>query len=124
MAEKLVIAGATGGVGRRCVYYAVTDSRVSSVTAIMRSSPKPAAFYGLTDSQAEFSKLKQVTVDFTNLDASASAFAGCTAGISCLGVYSSDMKDYTMFMQREHAPNMKIASLAAAGGVSAYAYLR
>eukprot|EP00953_Heterococcus_sp_UTEX-ZZ885_P027991 14951-Heterococcus_DN1.PRE.3 len=124
MAEKLVIAGATGGLGRRCVYHALTDARVGSVTAIMRSSPKPAAFYGLADSQqAEFSKLKQVTVDFTNLDASASAFAGCTAGISCLGVYSSEMKDYTMFMQREHAPNLKVASLAAAGGASAWAYL-
>lgn len=40
------MAGATGSIGRHCVYLLVRDPRVDHVTALTRSAPKEADFYG------------------------------------------------------------------------------
>jgi hypothetical protein len=114
---SVVIVGSTGSVGRRCVYFAVLDPRISRVTAVMRSPPKPADFFGLMPvHQGLFeSKLHQVQVDFNNLEAS-KALEGHSAGISCLGIYSSEAKGWKDFMEREHNLNLRVANLVAGGG--------
>lgn len=121
---SVVIIGSTGSVGRRCVYFAVLDPRINRVTAVMRSPPKPAAFFGLMPvHQTLFeSKLHQVQVDFNNLEAS-KALEGHPAGISCLGIYSSEAKGWKDFMEREHKLNLRVANLAAEGGAKRWAYL-
>ena len=115
MTDKLIVFGASGSVGRRVVYHASRDSRFS-VTAVLRSDPKQLSFYG-----AETGDIKQLRIDYNNI--SEQDLEGYTCGISCLGVYTSSVKDYKSFQEAEARPNVSVAEVLAKHGVTRYAYL-
>ncbi|KAG5178433.1 hypothetical protein JKP88DRAFT_168703 [Tribonema minus] len=128
--EKLVIFGSTGAVGRLCVLHAVQDPRVEKVVAVVRSAPKPPAFFtaGAADPAAAAAllgaKLQQVRADFGDDASLRGACDGATAGLSCVGVYTAAVKDTADFLAREHAPNVAAArAAAAAGSVTRWGYL-
>ena len=62
MTERVVIAGATGAIGRYCVHLLVRDPRVLSITALIRNEPKYASFYGLDDRYDDINKLEQLKI--------------------------------------------------------------
>lgn len=127
--HKVIVTGASGSVGRRVVYYALKHKSVDSVTALLRSGPeKDAAFFGLdlanpTDRDVFETKLKQKIVKYNAPEEVAEASKGHTAGISCLGVYTADVKDLEDFMQKEYEPNLAVARAAAATGAKRWGYL-
>lgn len=127
--HNVVIAGATGSVGRRCVYFALKHESVASVTALVRSAPvKDAAFFGLdlsnaVEKTAFESKLKQKVIDYSSPEQVTAATANHSAGISCLGVYTSNVGGFEDFMNKEHTPNLALARAAAASGTKRWGYL-
>lgn len=125
MKDRLLVIGATGSTGRRCVYFALLDPRCNSVTALTRSPPKDPSFYGFTQEHASLvkSKLHQCQVDYDNLEASRPQVEGHTAGISCLGVYSAAVKNTAEFEAREAVPNLAACKMAVQGGAKQWAYL-
>lgn len=118
--QKVLVAGATGAIGRKCVQLLVRDPRVQTVTAVVRGDPKEAAFYDLSPAEVK-QKLVQVKVDFSQLPAfPPNSF---TAGLSALGVYTADVDGMAEFMQREHTPNLAIAQAGGQAGAQRWAYL-
>mmetsp|Transcript_44327 Transcript_44327/g.71007 ORF Transcript_44327/g.71007 Transcript_44327/m.71007 type:complete len:311 (+) Transcript_44327:94-1026(+) len=122
--KRIVVGGATGAVGRHCVNVLVRDPRVCTVYALSRSNnAKPVDFYGLEEKSDPIDKIQHLQVDYTgDLDAQ---FKDLTfdAGISCLGVYTADVKNEADFRAKEYEPNLKFARAAAAHGAKRWSYL-
>uniref|UniRef100_K3W6B1 NAD(P)-binding domain-containing protein n=1 Tax=Globisporangium ultimum (strain ATCC 200006 / CBS 805.95 / DAOM BR144) TaxID=431595 RepID=K3W6B1_GLOUD len=127
--HKVIVTGASGSVGRRVVHFALKHKSVESVTALLRSGPeKNAAFFGLdpknpSDKEVFDNKLKQKIVDYNAPEDVVEATKGHTAGISCLGVYTADVKNVDDFMDQEYKPNLAVARAAAATGTKRWGYL-
>ena len=123
--HKAVVAGATGAIGRHCVYLLVRDPRVESVTALTRGNGKDASFYGLDEKNDPVSKLSHLTIDYSGdiNQQFTDAKAQFTAGLSGIGVYTADVKNEEDFRQREYEPNMNVANAAANHGVKNWGYL-
>ena len=79
--HSAVVAGATGGVGRRVVHYLAQDPRVGSVTALTRRARDDAADLFDLSSAAHAAKVTFRVVDF---DALADSGAGAEAVKVCL----------------------------------------
>eukprot|EP01084_Bolivina_argentea_P176501 305422_1 len=119
----IVVAGATGAVGRHCVNVLVRDPRVTSVIALTRSKEKPADFYGLEEKTDDLSKLKHLIINYEeDIDKQLGDYK-FTAGLSCIGVYTATVKNEADFFKREHEPNIKVAKAAALQGAKRWAYL-
>lgn len=128
MTEHLVVVGATGGVGRRVVHYALLEPRIASVTALIRSKPKNLSFYDISNAQEP--KFKQITFDYatmrddSQIPSDIESLGTYTCGISCLGVYTAQVTGgWEHFMAMEHAPNLAVARHLRGLGVDRYAYL-
>jgi uncharacterized protein YbjT (DUF2867 family) len=81
--KRLVIVGASGMVGGYALRYALENSAVGSVTAIVRRS------LGISHS-----KLKEVLHrDFANCSALADVLIGQDAAVFCLGAYTGAVSD-------------------------------
>ena len=135
--HRAVVAGATGAIGRHCVYLLARDPRVESVTALTRSGPKNADFYGFDekiDSDA-INKLSHLIINYngtvddisqelkTYIDDEKEG-KEFTIGMSGIGVYGPNTKNEADFMAREYEPNIKIATAAARNGAKKWSYLR
>jgi len=121
--KTIVVAGATGSVGRHCVNLLVRDSRVGSVIALTRGNAKQASFYELEEKGDDIEKLQHLQVNYNeDLDEQFGDLQ-FDAGISCIGVYSSDAKNEKEFREKEYTPNIKVATAAANHGASRWSYL-
>ena len=123
--HKAVVAGATGAIGRHCVYVLVRDPRVGSVTALTRAGSKDPSFYGLDESTDPITKLSHLSIDFDkDINQQFSEHnAQFTIGLSALGVYTKDVKNLDDFLNREHIPNINLAEAAIKHGVKNWGYL-
>ena len=121
--KTVVVAGATGAVGRHCVNVLVRDPRVGSVVALTRGGPKEPSHYKLEEKVDDLDKLQHLKVDYNgDLDEQFGDLK-FDAGISCIGVYTPDVKDEADFKAKEYEPNLKVAKAAANHGASRWSYL-
>ena len=63
---RVVVAGATGAIGRHCINLLVKDPRILSVTALIREDERTAEFYGLNDKYDDMNKLKHLRIDYND----------------------------------------------------------
>eukprot|EP00980_Cylindrotheca_fusiformis_P020175 scaffold7250_cov131-Cylindrotheca_fusiformis.AAC.4 len=132
--KKVVIAGATGSVGRLLVQTCLKDPRVDSVTAVVRnaiSNDQAEQLWGIaaTDTASQKktpSKLTQVLVDFPSLDPEDAKlkerFQGADAFLSGLGLYSGKSTETEMDLV-EGQYNRKLATIVKEAGATRGAYL-
>ena len=129
MGKKVVVAGATGSVGRLVVQTCLNDSRIEAVTALVRkqkSTEDAEKLWGASSSSSSSSKLTQIEVDFSSLDTNneslKSAFQGMNAFITGLGLYSGKSTEPEMDkVEREY--NTILANIAHEAGATRGAYL-
>lgn len=121
MSEKFLVAGATGAIGRRIVHYAAQDPRVATVTALVRGAEKSPEFYGLEPGSDSAMKVTHLKVDYATVKDT--ELPAHTVGASGLGVYTHGVSSQEDFFNKEHAPNMDVATAAAKAGVTKWAYL-
>mmetsp|Transcript_42873 Transcript_42873/g.38098 ORF Transcript_42873/g.38098 Transcript_42873/m.38098 type:complete len:291 (-) Transcript_42873:630-1502(-) len=121
--KTIVVAGATGGVGRHCINILVRDPRVGSVIALTRGNAKDPDYYGLEEKSDDLDKLQHLQVDYNGDLNEQFGDLKFDAGMSGLGVYTADVKDEADFRKKEYEPNLKVATAAAQHGASRWAYL-
>jgi len=99
------------------------DPRVTVVTALSRRGPVPLSNFNISEDDLDRSKLRQVRVDYGNEEALKSSIGPQDRGISCLGVYSQDVKNTAEFMELEYNPNLAVARAGQSLGAQRWAYL-
>lgn len=98
-------------------------SILSSHIQKQRGNERSAEFYGLEEKSDDLSKLEHLTVDYEgDLDKQLDSLQ-FDAGLSCIGVYTADVKNEKDFFKKEHEPNIKIAKAAALHGAKRWSYL-
>lgn len=113
-----VIVGASGACGRLVVNVLAKDTRISKITAVVRSE-QPAAFWFLEGS-AEWAKVELLVVpDLKNLPAKLEY----DIGFCCIGLYSANKPTEAFFEEVEVGLNTKAAEAMKAGGCQRCCYL-
>lgn len=107
---KILVAGATGLIGRLALGHALTDPRVTAVATIGRRT------LPLDDA-----KLVQITADFANLDAVAATVPEADAALCALGTTIRQAGSRPAFHAVDHDAVLAFAKLAKAKGVRRFA---
>ena len=138
LGKKVVVAGATGSVGRLIVKTCIDDPRIDKVTAVVRktvSNEKAEQLWGAGDTSnkdngpttaTKMQKLTQIQVDYSALDVKdeklKTAFQNTDAFLTGLGLYSGNATEAEMD-QVEGSYNQILATIAHAEGAKRGAYL-
>ena len=126
LGKKVVVAGATGSVGRLIVKTCVDDPRIEKVTAIVRKTISNEKADQLWAAGNNTNKLTQVQVDYASLDVNdeklKSAFQGTDAFLTGMGLYSGSSTEAEMD-RVEGSYNQIMATIAHAAGAKRGAYL-
>jgi uncharacterized protein YbjT (DUF2867 family) len=105
---KVLVAGATGLVGRECVARLLGDARVEHVISLQRRETAPAA------------RLRVVPVDFERLDALDPAAFGAEAALCALGTTIRVAGSQAAFRRVDHDHVLAFARFARAAGATRF----